>query len=216
MTPVQSIASIVRAAAAVSASLWCTAVLAHHPTGSQVPQTTIDGLLSGLGHPIIDVGHLAFVVAFGLFGLRVGAAPKAIATFLLMTLAGLLLHAGGVEVPAGEAFSALSALMIGLMLLSPAARMPATLVMLVSTAAGLVHGSVYGSSMEGADTPVLLAYLVGVTAMQGALLAGICVVGRARSAASDAGRRLLDRLVGGSAAATGVLLLVQPAIAALL
>lgn len=207
---------MVRTALTASASLYCATALAHHPTGSQVPQTITDGLLSGLGHPVIGVGHLAFIAALGLFSVRIGAAPKAIAAFLLMTLVGLLLHVGGVEVPAGDALMALSALVIGIVLLSPIARMRTVLAVLASAAAGLVHGSVYGGSMEGASMPALLAYLVGVTIMQGALLTGVCALQRARSTASGTKRGLLERVVGGSAAATGVLLLAQPAIAAML
>src|SRR5258708_39001607 len=37
--------------------------LAHHVMGGRLPVTFADGLLSGLGHPIIGLDHFAAVVA---------------------------------------------------------------------------------------------------------------------------------------------------------
>ena len=39
--------------------------LAHHPFGGETPRTIAEGLLSGLGHPVIGLDHLAFTVAIG-------------------------------------------------------------------------------------------------------------------------------------------------------
>ena len=41
-------------------------VLAHHPNGGETPSNFIQGFLSGLGHPVIGIDHLVFVVAIGL------------------------------------------------------------------------------------------------------------------------------------------------------
>ena len=38
---------------------------AHHVMGGQTPATFVQGLLSGFGHPIIGIDHLAFIVAMG-------------------------------------------------------------------------------------------------------------------------------------------------------
>ncbi len=35
---------------------------AHHPMGGQTPETFSQGLLSGFGHPIIGIDHLAFLI----------------------------------------------------------------------------------------------------------------------------------------------------------
>ena len=37
--------------------------IAHHPMGGNTPSTLWEGLLSGVGHPIIGFDHLAFIVA---------------------------------------------------------------------------------------------------------------------------------------------------------
>src|SRR4051794_14567406 len=38
---------------------------AHHFMGGALPQTWLEGLLSGLGHPVIGLDHAAFIVAAG-------------------------------------------------------------------------------------------------------------------------------------------------------
>ena len=39
---------------------------AHHVMGGMSPSTLFEGLLSGLAHPVIEMDHLAFVIALGL------------------------------------------------------------------------------------------------------------------------------------------------------
>ncbi len=44
--------------------------LAHHPMGGVTPATFADGLLSGLGHPVIGLDHFAAVIAVGALAVR--------------------------------------------------------------------------------------------------------------------------------------------------
>ena len=39
---------------------------AHHVMGGRMPSTFTEGLLSGLGHPVIGADHLAFLVGLGI------------------------------------------------------------------------------------------------------------------------------------------------------
>lgn len=50
---------------AAAASLLAEPALAHHVMGGRMPATFGDGLLSGLGHPVIGLDHFAAVVAVG-------------------------------------------------------------------------------------------------------------------------------------------------------
>ena len=50
--------------------------LAHHPMGGRMPATFTDGLLSGLGHPIIGLDHLAAVLAIGCLAARIAPASR--------------------------------------------------------------------------------------------------------------------------------------------
>ena len=45
--------------------LSVTPAFAHHVMGGRTPATFAEGILSGLGHPIIGVDHFAAVVAVG-------------------------------------------------------------------------------------------------------------------------------------------------------
>ena len=49
-------------------SLSSGTAFAHHAMDYQMPQTFVQGLLSGFGHPIIGPDHLAFILAIGLIG----------------------------------------------------------------------------------------------------------------------------------------------------
>jgi urease accessory protein len=55
--------SRIRCAALVGAGLLATAgtASAHHLMGGRTPSTFADGILSGVGHPIIGPDHLAFL-----------------------------------------------------------------------------------------------------------------------------------------------------------
>ncbi|MEO1403501.1 MAG: HupE/UreJ family protein [Cyanobacteria bacterium J06635_1] len=57
--------------------LVCLAVLtlsnpafAHHPFGSTIPDSWVDGFLSDLGHPVIGPDHLVFTIIVGLLAIR--------------------------------------------------------------------------------------------------------------------------------------------------
>ena len=54
--------------AALALALTVATVLsaqAHHVMGGRTPETFMQGLLSGLAHPVIGLDHLAFIVAMG-------------------------------------------------------------------------------------------------------------------------------------------------------
>ena len=46
--------------------------LAHHPLGGKIPSNFIEGFLFGVGHPVIGLAHLIFVIASGLLAAAVG------------------------------------------------------------------------------------------------------------------------------------------------
>ena len=60
--------SRIRCAILVGACFVATAgtASAHHLMGGKTPSTFADGILSGVGHPIIGPDHLAFLVALGI------------------------------------------------------------------------------------------------------------------------------------------------------
>lgn len=148
-------------------------VLAHHPLGGMTPETWSQGLLSGLGHPIIGVDHLAFLLlAAALITVVQGAArwwmPLA---FVGATFLGTFLHLGALEMPLAESLIAATVLLGGVFLglrLSLGTRV----LVLALALSGLLHGYAYGEAVIGAEATPILAYLLGIAAIQYAVMLG--------------------------------------------
>jgi len=83
---------------------------AHYPMGRVTPQTLWHGLLSGFGHPVIGLDHLAFVVAMGLLAAPLARGALMPLAFLAAGAVGSALHVRGVDLPFAEAAVALSVL----------------------------------------------------------------------------------------------------------
>lgn len=187
---------------------------AHHVAGYEIPQTMLAGILSGLGHPVIGIGHLAFLIALGVLCYRYALGPRAIPAFLLGTLLGAAIHVAGWSIPADEALLAVTAIAIGWLLIGRHEKIGGSALFLAAIAvAGVVHGSVYAESIEGASAAVLLAYFVGVTAMQAALALGAYALGRTLLAGAQGNQRRADTAIGIAAVAMGGLLLLGPVLA---
>jgi urease accessory protein len=165
---------------AAAGLLAATPALAHHAMGGETPQTLSQGLLSGLAHPIIGGDHLAFLVvvallAFALSGIGRWLAPAA---FVGGTIAGTLIHAQAVALPAAELLVAASLLFGGALVLS-ARRLRASTLLVLLAGAGVLHGYAYGESIVGAEQTVLGGYLAGFALVQYSVIAGL-VLGLSR------------------------------------
>jgi urease accessory protein len=173
----------VRAGLAAAGLLAAAPALAHHPMGGETPQTLVQGLLSGLAHPIIGIDHLAFLVvaallAFTLSGVARWLAPAA---FVGGTIAGTLIHVQALDLPAAELLVAATVVLGGALVLS-ARRLGAGLMLLLLAGAGVLHGYAYGESIVGAEQTVLGGYLVGFALIQYAVIAAL-MLGLTRLAA---------------------------------
>ena len=188
------------------AALVAGPAFAHHPMGGQTPASLAEGLLSGIGHPILGLDHLAFVLAVGIAAVLAGRRFALPLVFVGATLAGTLLHLAAIGLPLAEWAIAFSVAAIGLMLAS--GRSFGTLVYGVLFAtAGVFHGFAYGEAIFGAETTPVLAYLVGFGATQYALavLAGTAIVGAARAVPA--------RVAGGMVAGAGLFIFGEKVIA---
>lgn len=136
---------------------------AHHPFGGSTPSTGLEGFLSGLGHPVIGVDHLAFVLSTGLLALQGGLGiPVA---FVLASVAGTGVHLLDLSLPAPESIIAASVALFGLML-ALKKRPPAWILIILAGLSGLFHGYAYGEAVVGAEMGSLLAYLLGFSLVQ--------------------------------------------------
>ncbi len=135
---------------------------AHHPTGGRMPANIVEGFLSGIGHPVIGPDHLAFIVAIGIAAALVPVGARLIAAFVAASLAGVLVHAGRLDIPLSEQVVTLSVVAAGAMLaIGRAGSGPLWLAL--GAAAGLFHGYAFGEAIVGAERGVIGAYLVGIT-----------------------------------------------------
>jgi urease accessory protein len=190
--------SRIRYAALVGAGLFATAgtASAHHLMGGKTPSTFTEGILSGIGHPIIGLDHLAFLVALGI---AVGIGRLSFATpflFLVAMACGVAAHVAAVNIPAAELIVAVSVLLAGV-LIALDRRIMASAWAMIFSIAGFFHGYAYGESIYGAEATPLVAYLVGLVVVQTALAVGIAFVTRAVWTASGIGPRLVGAAICG-------------------
>ena len=175
-------ALVFRATAFLTTSLMaCQPAFAHHPMGGAVPATWWQGLLSGLGHPVLELDHLAFLigaaVAVAMCKVSYLKAIRWLASFAVAGALGTALQTIGIGVPWTEFLILASLLAVALSLWLQ--RVPGFYVTaLMSGAAGLAHGYAYGEAIVGAEATPLLAYLAGLALIQTALLALVCVTVR--------------------------------------
>lgn len=152
--------------------LFSATAHSHHAMDGRVPATFAEGLLSGLGHPVIGIDHLVAVVAVGLIASLSQYRVRLIAAFFVSMLCGVGLHVSRLDVPLSEVGIALSLVAFGWLLLR-ASVAPAVLSILVLAAAGALHGYAYGESIVGAEPTPLGAYLLGLVVVQATIALGI-------------------------------------------
>jgi urease accessory protein len=157
---------------------------AHHPMGGAMPQTLWQGFASGIGHPVIGLDHLAFLLAAGVLAAALprGEALRAIAGFLAAGMVGLALHMAGIGLGMTEALVAASVLLAGLALLV-AKRVSARALLLGFALAGLFHGHAFAEAVIGAEATPIIAYLSGLAVIQGGLMLGAMTLAREASRA---------------------------------
>lgn len=146
--------------------------MAHHPFGEETPTTALAGFLSGLGHPVIGLDHLAVVITVGLLAVVCPRGHWIPGAFLITALLGTLIHLQGLDLPASEVL--ISASVLGLAsILAMKNTLPVGGVIALAAGAGVCHGYAYGEAIVGADMSALLAYLLGFTAIQMAIAGGV-------------------------------------------
>ncbi|XDZ65147.1 HupE/UreJ family protein [Alphaproteobacteria bacterium LSUCC0684] len=191
---------------------------AHHPMGGAVPGTMLQGLLSGIGHPIIGVDHLAFVLGIGLLAAFQQARLVLPAGFIAGTALGTLLIVGGVVLPMVEVVIGLSVLLIGGLVMA-GRRLGAGAALLMAAGAGLFHGWAYGEAVIGAETTPIIAYVAAFSVTQFGIALGAMLLALAFSRKAEDGYpapALQPRLAGAMIAGIGLAFVAETAEALLL
>ena len=152
--------------------------LAHHAMGGTLPVTLWNGFLSGFAHPVIGLDHFAFLLAVGLLASTRAKPLLSPLVFVSATLSGVAIHLAIIDLPLTELLVACSVVVVGALLLVHG-RLAAISLIGVFVLGGISHGYAYGESIVGAEQSPLLAYLVGLAAVQ--LIVAIGVIGGMRA-----------------------------------
>jgi urease accessory protein len=176
---------------------------AHHVMGGRTPSTFMEGLVSGLAHPVIGPDHLAFLLAVGVV-VGVGGLNLALPVVFVAAMAiGVMVHVNGVGLPDAEIIVALSVLLAGV-LIAYGRALPVAIWGTLFAVAGLFHGYAFGESIFGAEAAPLGAYLLGLVAIQSAVIVGIAMVARRMGSGISA---WAPRLAGALVVAVGAIAL---------
>lgn len=189
-----------RSVVALLAAAPATA-FAHHVMDYAVPATALDGFLSGIGHPIIGIDHLFFVIGAGVLASRVERGFLLPFVFVAASILAVCARYAAPETPLSELWVAGSLVALALVMLvfgSPRRVLVGALFLF----AGAIHGYALAEGIVGAERTPLVAYLVGLTAV-------LCVVAYSAFAAALASYKArpglpIYRLTGAALAVAGL------------
>jgi urease accessory protein len=180
---------------------------AHHVMGGEMPKTALQGLLSGLGHPVIGLDHFAAVVAAGFLAAAHRSAVMLVIGYVLAMAAGAALHVQGVNVPAAEILVALSVLVLGAVTVQWREALSLSGALALFVIAGAINGYALGESIAGAESTPLYAYFIGLAAIQSAVGLAAMAIARVMSAGEQNAVRV--RLIGACVVGIGLALLAK-------
>ncbi len=100
--PPRCFARSLSAIVAVGSLIFATSTRAHHAMGGQTPVNALEGLISGMAHPVIGLDHLSFIVAVGLLASVSRPGLLIAGSFILAASLGTALHAIGLDIPGVE------------------------------------------------------------------------------------------------------------------
>ncbi len=182
-----------------------TSAAAHHPMGGTTPTTFMEGLLSGIGHPVIGLDHLAFIIAIGIAAAFTSGGFGIIVAFIAASSVGVLTHVAELGVPLVEPLVATSVIVAGAVIAAGKAGARGPWLVLAAMA-GLLHGYAFGEAAVGAERNVIGAYLLGLALIQTAIAGGAMWLTR-RLFGTIGERAMPLRAAGAVLASLGVVLL---------
>ena len=182
--------------------------LAHHPLDGRLAANFFEGIMSGFGHPMIGLDHLAFVIASGLIALGIAGGILIPVAFVIATGIGAGIHLASIDLPLPEIFIAASVVLFGILLILRGKKRDRNYTLIISSLAalaGLFHGFAYGEGIFGAEPTPLIAYLIGFSIMQLAISLGSYFF--ATKLSKTISVKYITRLAGCAIAAIGMVFL---------
>lgn len=148
---------------------FASPALAHHPLNGLPMDSLADGILSGIGHPLLGFDHLFFVLLAGVASAKARIVQRGIGAYLLMMALGCWLVSRGLDISGQEPMILTSLLLLGgLVAYQQSGR--ALLYLGLLALFGLFHGAAFGETITAAEITagprVLAGYLAGLIAVQ--------------------------------------------------
>lgn len=144
------------------ALLWPVYAFAH------VGGNETGGFLTGIQHPISGLDHVIAMLAVGLWGAQLGAPAVWLLpiVFPMMMACGGCLGLMGIPLPGVEVGIAISAVVLGLMVLAEA-KLKIQLAMVIVAFFAIFHGHAHGTELPAGQSGLL--YSIGFVAATGCL-----------------------------------------------
>ena len=171
-----------------------------------MPTTLLEGLLSGITHPAVGLDHLTFMLVIGLVAALANASLLVIASFVVASLVGIVIHAANFDFAYSEQLVAISVILAGLLLLMGYGS-KRSIWLPFAVIAGLVHGYAFGETVLGANLDVTAAYMAGILAIVVVITVAVMLAITRGLKASDA-QSIAVRTAGGVFAMVGIYLLI--------
>jgi urease accessory protein len=152
--------TILRSLAAATL-LWAPFAHAHHAMDNATPATLVQGLVSGLGHPVIGLDHLAFILAAGVLASTYARGWILPIVFVVASTLGAALHVHGFDLPAAEWWIGSTLLLMAAVIVRRG-RSYGTATLVLFAVAGYAHGYALAESIVGAEPTPLAGYFTGL------------------------------------------------------
>ena len=151
-------------------TLWIILVAVFWPLNAwaHVGSGAAGGFLTGLQHPVSGLDHVIAMLAVGLWGAQLGAPAIWLlpVVFPMMMAMGGMLGLMGIPIPGVEIGIAVSAVVLGFMVLAEA-RLKIQLAMVIVAFFAMFHGHAHGTELPAGQSGLI--YSIGFVAATGCL-----------------------------------------------
>ncbi|PPR79669.1 MAG: hypothetical protein CFH01_00253 [Alphaproteobacteria bacterium MarineAlpha2_Bin1] len=147
-------------------SLFVTKISsAHHFIEGEVPRNLLQGLISGIAHPVIGLDHLFFLIFTSLIVYFIFKKNFFIFLFIFSTILGSFISIFNISFPLLELSIIVSILLVGFSFFIYKS-IPSFVILISFIIFGILHGSAYGKTIIDASVQIQISYILGFTLIQ--------------------------------------------------
>ena len=139
--------------------------LAHHFMDNENPSSMLEGLFSGIAHPIIGIDHLIFLIFTSIIAYLAIKKITPISIFIVSTIIGSFFSLIHIELPMLELLIIFSILFLGLFFFLYR-NFPLNTFIYPFIIFGLMHGNAYGKSIIESPFSAQFSYVMGFIIIQ--------------------------------------------------